>query len=115
MIFFDLFSDRLIGQPDTRSRHHMRPQQVPGLINYFIEDIAVGVDHTLALTSLGDIWAWGNNADGQLGLGHTSSPIREPQVVPGLEGKDIRQVNLGNMGKSCCFFFFTFFRGEQLL
>ena len=71
----------------------MRPQQVPALINYFIEDVAVGVDHTLALTSLGDVWAWGNNADGQLGLGHTSSPIREPQTVPGVEGKDIRQVS----------------------
>ena len=70
----------------------MRPQQVSALMNYFIEDIAVGVDHTLALTSLGDVWAWGNNADGQLGLGHTSSPIREPHIVPGLEGKDIRQV-----------------------
>ena len=73
----------------------MRPQQVSALMNYFIEDIAVGVDHTLALTSLGDVWAWGNNADGQLGLGHTSSPIREPHAVPGLEGKDIRQVSAG--------------------
>jgi E3 ubiquitin-protein ligase HERC1 len=71
----------------------MKPQNVPTLASYFIEDIAVGVDHTLALTSSGDIWAWGNNSDGQLGLGHTNSPVREPQLVPGLVGKDIRQVS----------------------
>lgn len=71
----------------------MKPQNVPTLASYFIEDIAVGVDHTLALTSSGDMWAWGNNSDGQLGLGHTSSPVREPQMVPGLVGKDIRQVH----------------------
>lgn len=87
--------DRLLGQPDVRTRNHMLPQVVPALSSYFIDDISVGVDHTLALTSSGDIWSWGNNADGQLGLGHTSSPIREPQLVPGLEGKDIRQISAG--------------------
>lgn len=87
--------DRLVGQPDARSRNHMRPQQVPALTSHFIEEIAVGVDHTLALTSSGDIWAWGNNSDGQLGLGHTNSPVREPQMVPGLMGKDIRQISAG--------------------
>lgn len=70
----------------------MKPQQVSGVGCYFLEDVAVGVDHTLALTSSGNIWAWGNNADGQLGLGHTNSPVREPQLVPGMDGKEIRQV-----------------------
>ena len=31
-------------------------------------DIASGEFHTLALTSSGDIWAWGSNIEGQLGL-----------------------------------------------
>jgi len=84
----------LLGQPDHRSRNHMKPQTVPSISSYFIEEIAVGVDHTLGLTSSGNIWAWGNNADGQLGLGHTNSPVREPQTVPGIDGKDIRQVRL---------------------
>lgn len=68
----------------------MKPQQVPALGSHFVEDIAVGVDHTLALMSSGDVWAWGNNSDGQLGLGHISSPVKEPQPIPGLDG--IRQV-----------------------
>ncbi|KAL4227435.1 putative E3 ubiquitin-protein ligase herc1 [Mactra antiquata] len=85
--------DRLIGQPDNRGRNHMKPQQVPALSSHFVEDIQVGVDHTLALTSSGDVWAWGNNSDGQLGLGHVSSPVKEPQPIPGLEG--IRQISAG--------------------
>ncbi|XP_052792636.1 probable E3 ubiquitin-protein ligase HERC1 isoform X1 [Mya arenaria] len=87
--------DRLLGQPDHRSRNHMKPQQVPSISSYFLEDVVVGVDHTLALTSSGNIWAWGNNADGQLGLGHTNSPVREPQIVPGMDGKEIRQISAG--------------------
>ena len=56
-----------------------------------MEDIAVGSEHTLALTSDGDVWAWGSNGDGQLALGHTGA-VREPQTVSGLAGKSIKQV-----------------------
>ena len=61
------FSDRLIGQPDLRSRGHNRPQQLMGLAPYSVDDISVGSDYTLALTNTGDVWGWGNNGDGQLG------------------------------------------------
>ena len=86
-------SERLIGQPDARIRGHNKPQEVPALAGYFVEDIATGAEHTVVLTSAGDVWVWGNNSDGQLGLGHTNSPVREPQLVPGLVGKNIRQVS----------------------
>lgn len=39
-----------------------------GFRTLVISDIAAGSSHTLALTSNGDIWAWGSNLDGQLGL-----------------------------------------------
>src|SRR5262249_49802476 len=35
----------------------------PGKVKAF----SVGLSHTLALLSDGTVWAWGNNADGQLG------------------------------------------------
>ena len=62
-----LYIDRLTGQPELRARGQNRPQQLMSLSQFYIEDIAVGSDYTLALTSTGDVWGWGNNGDGQLG------------------------------------------------
>lgn len=86
-----LCTDRLIGHSEARARGHNRPQQVMTLSGYYIDDIAVGSEHTLTLTSDGDVWAWGNNGDGQLGLGHTG-PVREPQLITGIGGNRIKQV-----------------------
>ncbi|KAK7862054.1 hypothetical protein R5R35_011478 [Gryllus longicercus] len=86
--------DRLIGQPESRARGHTKPQQVPALSSCFVEEVAVGAEHALALTSSGDVWGWGNNCDGQLGLGHTAV-IREPQLVTALSGKGIKQISTG--------------------
>jgi E3 ubiquitin-protein ligase HERC1 len=62
------------------------------LNGHFVEEIAVGAEHALALTSTGDVWGWGNNGDGQLGLGHTAI-VREPQLVTALSGKGAKQVS----------------------
>ena len=56
-----------------------------------MEDIAVGAEHALALLSNGDVFGWGCNADGQLGLGHTAF-VKEPTIIPLLSGKNIKQV-----------------------
>uniref|UniRef100_A0A5F8AAF3 HECT-type E3 ubiquitin transferase n=1 Tax=Macaca mulatta TaxID=9544 RepID=A0A5F8AAF3_MACMU len=86
--------DRLIGLPEGRARNHNRPQQIPVLAGMIIEDVAVGAEHTLALASNGDVYAWGSNSEGQLGLGHTNH-VREPTLVTGLQGKNIRQISAG--------------------
>ncbi|XP_039629608.1 probable E3 ubiquitin-protein ligase HERC1 isoform X4 [Polypterus senegalus] len=86
--------DRLIGLPEGRARNHNRPQQVPALSGIFIKDIAVGAEHTLALSSAGDVYAWGSNSEGQLGLGHTNH-VREPTLLTSLQGKNINQISAG--------------------
>ncbi|XP_055971788.1 probable E3 ubiquitin-protein ligase HERC1 [Sorex fumeus] len=86
--------DRLIGLPEGRARNHNRPQQIPVLSGVVIEDVAVGAEHTLALASSGDVYAWGSNSEGQLGLGHTNH-VREPTLVTVLQGKNIRQISAG--------------------
>nr|XP_033775643.1 probable E3 ubiquitin-protein ligase HERC1 isoform X2 [Geotrypetes seraphini] len=86
--------DRLIGLPEGRARNHNRPQQIPVLSGISIEDIAVGAEHTLALSSAGDVYAWGSNSEGQLGLGHTNH-VREPTLTTVLQGKSIRQISAG--------------------
>ncbi|XP_036385733.1 probable E3 ubiquitin-protein ligase HERC1 isoform X2 [Megalops cyprinoides] len=86
--------ERLIGLPDSMLKNHNRPQVVPALEGVFVEDIAVGSEHILALSSTGDVYAWGCNCEGQLGLGH-SSPVKEPTLVTALQGKNIMQISGG--------------------
>ncbi|CAB3370488.1 Hypothetical predicted protein [Cloeon dipterum] len=86
--------DRLIGQPENRMRGHNRPQQVLALSGIFVEDIAAGAEHTLVLTATGDVWGWGVNSEGQIGLGHTLL-VKEPQLISQLSGKNIKQVSAG--------------------
>ncbi|XP_045564463.1 probable E3 ubiquitin-protein ligase HERC1 isoform X7 [Salmo salar] len=86
--------DRLIGLPEGRARNHNRPQVVPALSDVFIQDVAVGAEHTLVLSSTGEVYTWGSNSEGQLGLGHTNH-VREPTLVTSLQGKDINQVSAG--------------------
>ncbi|XP_038640315.1 probable E3 ubiquitin-protein ligase HERC1 isoform X8 [Scyliorhinus canicula] len=86
--------DRLIGLPEGRARNHNRPQLVPALGGVFIEEIVVGAEHTLGLSSPGDVYGWGSNSEGQLGLGHTNH-VREPTLATALQGKNIRQISAG--------------------
>lgn len=66
-IFLPFFvEDRLIGLPEGRARNHNRPQQVPGLSGIHIQDVAVGAEHTLVLSSTGDVYTWGSNSEGQV-------------------------------------------------
>lgn len=58
----------MIGLPEGRARNHNRPQQIPVLAGVVIEDVAVGAEHTLALASTGDVYAWGSNSEGQVNV-----------------------------------------------
>lgn len=84
--------DRLNGQPHSRCCN--RPTQIMSLADKIIVDIAVGAEHTLAVSAEGDVYGWGSNSDGQLGLGHTLT-VREPERIACLSGKGIQQVSAG--------------------
>lgn len=45
----------------------VRVQNPPGVTAW--KSVTAGRDHSLALTSTGQLYAWGNNVDGQLGTG----------------------------------------------
>uniref|UniRef100_A0A3Q0SU83 Uncharacterized protein n=1 Tax=Amphilophus citrinellus TaxID=61819 RepID=A0A3Q0SU83_AMPCI len=64
--FGKLGHERLIGLPDAMLKNKSCPQVVPSLEGLFIEDIAVGCEHVLALSSTGDVYAWGCNSEGQI-------------------------------------------------
>ncbi|MEQ2187159.1 hypothetical protein GOODEAATRI_001728 [Goodea atripinnis] len=60
--------ERLIGLPDPMLKNKSTPQVVPSLEGLFIDDVAVGCEHVLALASTGDVYAWGCNSEGQVSI-----------------------------------------------
>ncbi|KAM8872529.1 putative E3 ubiquitin-protein ligase HERC1 isoform 2-T2 [Synchiropus picturatus] len=91
--------ERLIGLPDSMHKNKSCPQVVPSLEGVHIEDVSLGCEHVLALSSTGDVYAWGCNSEGQLGLGH-SNPVKEPTLVTALQGKKIKQISAGRCHSS---------------
>ena len=48
-----------INQPYVEAKHS--PVLVDSLLNFKLQAVSCGKSHTLVLTRLGDVYAWGNN------------------------------------------------------
>lgn len=60
-----------------------------------IRTIAAGRYHNVALDDGGRLWTWGDNASGQLGLGHTGSGIKRASLVPGTAAERFEEIAAG--------------------
>ncbi|WP_158617609.1 MopE-related protein [Corallococcus sp. CA049B] len=62
------------------------PQSQPGRVNGLpsIKAVATGIGHSLALDVSGNVWAWGQNASGQAGLGTAGGTVLIPTKVAAL-------------------------------
>eukprot|EP01130_Rhizamoeba_saxonica_P000104 TRINITY_DN10122_c0_g1_i1.p1 TRINITY_DN10122_c0_g1~~TRINITY_DN10122_c0_g1_i1.p1 ORF type:complete len:409 (+),score=60.65 TRINITY_DN10122_c0_g1_i1:21-1247(+) len=76
-----------IGDPDTLISSV--PRQIP--LNETIVEVAVGIHHSLALSSSGLVYSWGSNANGRLGT--NSRKLWKPHVIYSL--KNILQLSAG--------------------
>ena len=65
---------------DATTTQRTSPITVGGLSSYTITAIDAGQNHSLALTSTGNIYAWGLNDKGQLGDGTTTQRMSPVQV-----------------------------------
>ncbi len=65
-------SSGVLGLMDTTDR--LAPTPIPGLTG--IKAAAAGVHHSMALSSTGDVWAWGDNTRGQLAVDAGILPMR---------------------------------------
>ena len=86
----------------------------PLLVNLPIcSSIYSGDTHSGAVTTGGDLYMWGSNEVGQLGLGERSSPKITPVFVRSLESYFCRNVSMGCVLFSCSlalsFSFFALF------
>ncbi|XP_032962493.1 E3 ISG15--protein ligase HERC5 isoform X1 [Rhinolophus ferrumequinum] len=60
-----------------------------------IIQIACGDYHSLALSKGGELFAWGQNLHGQLGIGIICASIQTPQIVEHLSGVPLAQISAG--------------------
>ncbi|XP_067902491.1 probable E3 ubiquitin-protein ligase HERC3 isoform X2 [Heterodontus francisci] len=71
----------------------------PQLLRHFAEkcviQVACGNNHSLALCKDGQVFAWGQNTGGQLGVGRTSHSVLSPQCVTSLAGIPLAQIAAG--------------------
>ncbi|MFT5354437.1 MAG: alpha-tubulin suppressor-like RCC1 family protein [Polyangiales bacterium] len=65
------------------------PEPVTVALEGTATQLALGSNHACALVGT-DVWCWGNNSAGQLGLGTYSSSEAVPAMVPGLSATVIR-------------------------
>ena len=71
------------------------PKRVEALVAKNVVQVAAGDMCTVALTSTGDVWAWGINYRGLLGLGDYDIIIVKPTRVHALAGQHVVHVALG--------------------
>jgi E3 ubiquitin-protein ligase HERC1 len=98
----------MIGQGETQCVSHCKPEKILPLAGHFVDDITAGAEHTLVLTVTGQVWGWGINSDGQLALGHTNSPVREPVLISQLSHVNIKQVTFISVHALGCSFICLF-------
>ena len=70
-----------LGTGDENTRFNFVPISGGGLASRRIIDIGLGQNHTVAVTSRGEVFSWGNNVYGQLGYVLSTSKIRDEEPI----------------------------------
>lgn len=81
-----------LGNDSTTDSVYPVPVEAPGGVNF--TSIVAARYHTLAIDESGQVWGWGSNAAGQLGVG-TSTNSTVPVLVEGFDGVSIEKVSTG--------------------
>jgi alpha-tubulin suppressor-like RCC1 family protein len=71
-----------LGTGSTSTTPLSQPTQATALPA--VKAIAAGISHSLALDLDGQVWAWGQNTSGQVGMGSTGGTVLIPTKVAGL-------------------------------
>ncbi|XP_066487811.1 E3 ISG15--protein ligase HERC5-like isoform X2 [Tiliqua scincoides] len=76
-------------------RDQSEPRLLQELGNNQIVQIACGDHHSMAVSKGGELFSWGQNERGQLGLGKWTPSIKEPQLVQALKGIPLAKIAAG--------------------
>ena len=79
----------------TNDETALSPRIVVALNGKRVVDITIGENHIIALTNDSQVYAWGNNQNGQCGMGTPIATFGTPQLITGLANAPIKQVSAG--------------------
>ena len=65
---------------NTAGTSRLLPVQVVGAFVNGVAAMAAGAHHSVAVDGNGNVWTWGSNSDGQLGIGNTTASFAPVQV-----------------------------------
>ncbi|XP_047668106.1 probable E3 ubiquitin-protein ligase HERC3 isoform X2 [Tachysurus fulvidraco] len=71
------------------------PRTLGSLSSRHVVQVACGNYHSIALTEDGQLFTWGQNSRGQLGLGNKSPSFHPPQLLESLCGIPLTQISAG--------------------
>ncbi|WOL09445.1 ultraviolet-B receptor UVR8 [Canna indica] len=85
------------------------PTRVDCLVGINIKMVALGSEHSIAITDVGDALSWGAGGSGRLGHSHTSSIFSfsknsseyTPRLIKNLEGIKIKAIAAGMLHSAC--------------
>uniref|UniRef100_A0A182M4V1 HECT domain-containing protein n=1 Tax=Anopheles culicifacies TaxID=139723 RepID=A0A182M4V1_9DIPT len=80
---------------DTENGRQPTPRMIKAIGAKHVVQIASGQYHCLALTNNGELYAWGSNSYGQLGIGTTNEKVPIPTLVQSLAGVPIAFIACG--------------------
>lgn len=82
-------------EKNVSMNHFVISELVDGLEAHNITQVACGAQHTLAQNEWGEMFAWGSNSSGQLGLNVEESIMPTPKMVKSLATKQVVQIACG--------------------
>lgn len=85
---------------DGTTQDRTQRVDVQGLSDVTVTQLAAGANHTCALTSSGQVRCWGDNSQGQLGIGAQGGKETIPVPVQGLDEFTVTQLAAGD-GHNC--------------
>lgn len=77
------------------------PRLIPNLANIKIKQIACGTNHSLALSTTGDLYTWGMGWEGQLGLNSKYKVVSSPKYIKYFFKNPIKFIACGNNYSFC--------------
>ena len=54
------------------------------------------IDHTIVLTNSGEVYSWGWNNWGQIGIGSDENVVSVPQQLNGFNGEKVKAISCGS-------------------